>query len=59
MCNSVGYAAGFPMSQSAFAEEYNTSYARITGSNVINADVSAAPLRILNNLANSIGLILG
>jgi len=45
------------MSQSAFAEEYNTSYARITGSNVINADVSAAPLRILNNFANAIGLI--
>jgi MFS family permease len=57
MCNSVGYAAGYPMSQSAFAEEYNTSYARITGSNVINADVSAAPLRILNNFANAIGLI--
>ena len=57
MCNSVGYAAGYPMSQSAFAEEYNISYARVTGSNVINADVSAAPLKILNNFANAIGLI--
>jgi MFS family permease len=57
MLNSTGYAAGYPMSQSIFADEYNKSYARITESNVINADVSAAPLKILNNFANAIGLI--
>lgn len=26
---------------------------------VINADISAAPLKILNNLANALGLIFG
>jgi len=57
MLNSTGYAAGYPMSQSIFADEYNKSYARVTESNIINADVSAAPLKILNNFANAIGLI--
>lgn len=47
------------MSQSIFADEYNKSYARVTESNVINADVSAAPMKILNNFANAIGLIFG
>lgn len=59
MLNSTGYAAGYPMSQSIFADEYNKSYARVTESNVINADVSAAPMKILNNFANAIGLIFG
>ncbi len=57
MLNSTGYAAGYPMSQSIFADEYNKSYAQATGSNIINADVSAAPMKILNNFANAIGLI--
>ena len=57
MLNSTGYAAGYPMSQSIFADEYNKSYARVTESNIINADVSAAPMKILNNFANAIGLI--
>lgn len=57
--NSTGYAASYPMSQSIFADEYNRAYARIAESNVINADVSAAPLKILNNFANAVGLIFG
>lgn len=59
MLNSTGYAASYPMSQSIFADEYNKSYARVTESNIINADVSAAPLKILNNFANAVGLIFG
>lgn len=59
MINSTGYAAGYPMSQAIFADEYNKSYARVTESNIINADVSAAPLKILNNFANAVGLIFG
>lgn len=59
MINSTGYAASYPMSQSIFADEYNKSYARTAESNVINADVSAAPLKILNNFANAVGLIFG
>ena len=57
--NSTGYAASYPMSQSIFADEYNKAYARTAESNVINADVSAAPLKILNNFANAVGLIFG
>jgi hypothetical protein len=59
MVNSTGYAAGYPMSQSIFADEYNKAYAHITNSNIINADASAAPLKILNNFANALGLIFG
>lgn len=47
------------MSQSIFADEYNKAFSRVTGSNVVNADASAAPLKILNNFANAIGLIFG
>ena len=57
--NSTGYAASYPMSQSIFADEYNKAYSRTAESNVINADVSAAPLKILNNFANAVGLIFG
>lgn len=59
MMNSTGYAAGYPMSQSIFADEYNKAYAKTMNTNIINADVSAAPLKILNNLANALGLIFG
>ena len=59
MMNSTGYAAGYPMSQSIFADEYNKAYSATMQTNVINADVSAAPLKILNNLANALGLIFG
>lgn len=55
--NSTGYAAGYPMSQSIFADEYNRAYAKSSQTNIINADTSAAPLKILNNLANALGLI--
>ena len=47
------------MSQSIFAEEYNKAYAQTSQSNIINADVSAAPLKILNNFANAVGLMFG
>jgi len=57
--NSVGYAAGSPMSNSIFADEYNKGYSKAMALNVIDTDVSAAPLKMLNNLANAVGLILG
>ncbi len=47
------------MSQSIFADEYNKAYSKTMNLTVINADVSAAPLKILNNLANALGLIFG
>jgi hypothetical protein len=59
LSNSTGYAAGYPMSQSIFADEYNRAFARENNTTVINADVAAAPLKILNNFANAVGLIFG
>jgi hypothetical protein len=56
LLNSTGYAAGYPMSQSIFADEYNRSFAKENNTTVINAD-AAAPLKILNNFANAVGLI--
>lgn len=57
MLNSAGYAAGFPLSQSVFAEKYNEEFARRSTTKVIDSDVSAGPLKILNNFANAIGLM--
>ena len=57
MMNSAGYAAGFPLSQSVFADEYNKEFARRSEHKVIDSDVSAGPLKILNNFANAVGLI--
>ena len=57
LINSTGYAAGYPMSQSIFADEYNQAYARANSTTIINADSAAAPLKILNNFANAVGLI--
>jgi MFS family permease len=57
LLNSAGYAAGYPMSQSIFADEYTRSFAKENNTTVINADISAAPLKILNNFANAVGLI--
>lgn len=47
--NSTGYAAGYPMSQSMFADAYNTAFAQRNNATIINADAAAAPLKILNN----------
>ncbi|MEI6711866.1 MAG: hypothetical protein WCK88_06960 [bacterium] len=57
LLNSSGYAAGYPMSQSVFIDEYNQAYAKANNTSIINADASAAPLQILNNFANAVGLI--
>jgi hypothetical protein len=59
LMNSTGYAAGYPMSQSIFADEYSKAFAKENNTTVINADVAAAPLKILNNFANAVGLIFG
>lgn len=59
LLNSTGYAAWYPMSQSIFAEAYSTSFARENNTTIVNADVAAAPLKILNNFANALGLIFG
>ncbi len=47
--NSTGYAAGYPISQSIFADAYNTAFAQKNNTHIINADAAAAPLKILNN----------
>lgn len=57
LLNSAWYAAGYPMSQAIFADEYSRAYAKANNTTVINADAAAAPLKILNNFANAVGLI--
>ena len=47
------------MSQSIFADEYSRAYAKANDTTIINADAAAAPLKILNNFANAVGLIFG
>lgn len=59
LLNSTWYAAGYPMSQSIFADEYSRAYAQANNTTIINADAAAAPLKILNNFANAVGLIFG
>lgn len=57
LLNSIGFAAGYPTSNSVFADEYSKAFAKKMNLSVIDADVSAAPLNILLNLASAIGLI--
>ncbi len=57
--NSAGYAAWYPMSQSIFADAYNTAFAQRNNTTIINADAAAAPLKILNNFWNAVGLMIG
>jgi len=59
LLNSTGYAAGMPLAQSIFAENYNEQFAKNNNLKEINAHASAGPLKILINFANSIGLFLG
>lgn len=59
MINSVGYAAGMPLAQGAFSEEYNQAYAKSNALTEIDSNASASPLKMVGNLANFIGLFVG
>ena len=59
MVNSLGYAAAMSLSQEGFLTSYNTTYASKLNLTEIDANASSAPMKIVQNLANVFGLILG
>ncbi len=58
LLNSVWYAACMWLSQSVFLDSYNKSYADFNNLKEIDANSSAAPMKILQNLANVFWLVL-
>ena len=57
LINSVWYAAGMSLGQSKFLEEYNLVYAKTLALTEIDGNASAAPMKILQNAANVVGLV--
>ena len=57
--NSIGYAAAMPLAQGEFSDSYNQVYAEKRKLTEIDSNASAAPLKMILNLANVVGLILG
>lgn len=55
--NSIWYAASMPISQALFWQFYNQEYSKKNNLKEIDATTSAAPLKIILNLANVIWLI--
>lgn len=58
LINSVWYAASMPLSQAVFGGLYNEDYAKKFNLKQIDSTASAAPLKIVLNFANVVGLIL-
>ena len=54
LMNSIGYSICMSVSVATFLEAYNTIYARKKNLTEIDANASAAPLKILQNFANVI-----
>jgi len=59
LINSVWYSICMSISIATFLESYNVAYADKKWLKQIDASASAAPMKILQNLANVIGLFLG
>lgn len=59
LINSVWYAAVMPIAQAKFSQKYNELYAQRNNLTEIDTTVSAAPLKIVTNVVNVVGLVLG
>lgn len=59
LLNSLGYAAGMGISQGVFLDVYNGFYAKKFNLTEIDSNASASPMKIIQNLANVVGLCLG
>ena len=59
MCNSIGFAAGMGISQGGFLDLYNAEFAKKEGLAEIDSNASASPMKIVQNLANVLGLMIG
>ncbi|MDD5376720.1 MAG: MFS transporter [Candidatus Gracilibacteria bacterium] len=57
--NSIGYAAAMPLAQGEFSDAYNQVYAEKRKLTEIDSNASAAPLKMILNLANVVGLLFG
>jgi len=56
--NSIGYACGMSLGQREFLESYNQIYAEQMALTEIDANASAWPIKIIQNLANVVGLMI-
>ena len=59
LVNSVWYSICMSLSVATFLESYNAAHAERKNLKQIDANASAAPMKILQNLANVVGLLLG
>ena len=59
LVNSVGYSICMSLSVATFLESYNVTHAERKKLKQIDANASAAPMKILQNMANVVGLTLG
>ncbi|MCH8518793.1 MFS transporter [Candidatus Gracilibacteria bacterium] len=59
LINSTGYAICMSIAVATFLEAYNIAYAKSRNLKEIDANASAAPMKILQNLGNVIGLFSG
>lgn len=59
LINSIGYACGMSLGQNGFLDNYNKIYAETMNLKEIDSNASAGPMKILQNLANVIGLVFG
>ena len=59
IANSVWYAICMSLSVAVFLESYNKSYAEKNSLKEIDSNASAAPMKILQNLANVVWLVCG
>ena len=57
--NSLGFAAGMGITCGQFLDSYNVFYAKKFELAEIDSNASAAPMKIIQNLANVIGLCVG
>jgi MFS family permease len=59
LVNSLGYACGMSTGQNRFLDTYNRIYAEHENLTEINANASSGPMKVIQNLANVIGLVVG
>ena len=59
LINSLGYACGMSTGQNQFLDTYNRIYAEHENLTEINANASSGPMKVIQNLANVIGLVIG
>lgn len=59
LINSLGYACGMSTGQNQFLDTYNRIYAAHENLTEINANASSGPMKVIQNMANVFGLVIG